>query len=376
MNTFFKPVNWMQGMSVSSSHFIATENFLNERLMNCIKLLQGDFQYGLMPSADDEEPEMMLSVVGKGSGAKVVLYSYHGLTPGGCPIHLDVNNETVSCYCQESSSLTSEGWDVVLSIAPFERRPCGEPDIHEEPPRYPYVEPIYKLSLFERDKEYVNSYGPFDVLVGFLRKKDDEYKLDGNFIPPSLTMNSCPLLQEYMRLFSQQISSIKERVDTILTKSYSPNANRSDVLLNVVEICKTLQLEIARVYFKWHNEAWSLSPAQTIEIISTIANVIQTSLMFMSKQNKEDVLTYFHEWNGITPSAFEQVLDDLVRMKFNQNRIGLSMIAARETLDMLNDLFISLSKLDYVGQHRESIVVSVSSTKEETTQGKKSSWLL
>ena len=49
MNIVYKSVNWMQGMSVSSSHFIATENYLMERLMKNTEAHQNKFAYGMLP---------------------------------------------------------------------------------------------------------------------------------------------------------------------------------------------------------------------------------------------------------------------------------------------------------------------------------------
>jgi hypothetical protein len=45
-------------------------------------------------------------------------------------------------------------------------------------------------------------------------------------------------------------------------------------------------------------------------------------------------------------------------------------------LNVLEGLLVSLSKLDYVGQRKESMVISVTSAKDTGEQGKKSSWLL
>ena len=375
MNTIFKSINWMQGMSVSSSHFIATENYIMERLLKNTELLRGKYAYGLLPSNSEETP-MQLSIVGKGDGTRLALYSYQGITPGGFPIDLEASDGSVSCACTDNGERADEGWDVVLSVAPFERRPCGEPDMKEVPPRYPFVEPVYRLSIIARDKNSVNQYGPFDVVVGLLRKKDGDFRLDGNYIPPSLAMSSSSDLSNYMISFSQIISSIKNALDVILTKAYSQTANKSDILENVVMICKELQRTLAAMYFQWHNYGMSMSPYKVTEIISGLANAILTSLTIMSKATNEEVLKYFYEWNGVSPSAFEQILDDVVSLEYNQNRISLSMLSIDSMLKMLEELLVSLSRLDYVGQHKESMVISVSSTKDETNQGKKSSWLL
>ena len=73
-NTEFKQINWKQGMSVSSSHFIATENFMLERLMQTARIFQNRFYYGLLPM-QTEDPSMSISIVGTNEYAKVVLNS-------------------------------------------------------------------------------------------------------------------------------------------------------------------------------------------------------------------------------------------------------------------------------------------------------------
>ena len=77
MNMMFKSVNWMQGMSVSSSHFIATENFLMERMMLNTAVLQDKFAYGLLPADEKDESanQMQIKVEGKGDGTRIVLAS-------------------------------------------------------------------------------------------------------------------------------------------------------------------------------------------------------------------------------------------------------------------------------------------------------------
>lgn len=62
MNIVFKSVNWMQGMSVSSSHFIATENYLMERLMKNTEALQNKFAYGLLPMVTYEDKEDQMKI--------------------------------------------------------------------------------------------------------------------------------------------------------------------------------------------------------------------------------------------------------------------------------------------------------------------------
>lgn len=374
-NTDYKQINWKQGMSVSSAHFIATENFLLERVLKNSALLQNRFSYGLLPIDSDSDSSLALSVVGTNEYAKLVLNSYHGVTQGGYLIDFDSDNDAVSCPCEVDGVASEEGWDVVLSVSPFDRNPCGEPNMQENPPRYPFVAPTYKLFIVARDKSHVNQYGPYDVVVGFLRKKDSSYKLDPSYIPPSLSMRSDDLLKSTMKSFAKSFATIKNSMDMIMEKAYvqAENNNRTSVMVNILEVCKELQRTLSAVSFKWHNYGMSLSPYQVVEIVSGLANAVSTSLIFFKKTDKEEILKYFYEWNGIQPSAFEQVMADLTVAEFQQNRISDSLTLAQKVLKTLEDLFVSLSRLDYVGQHKESIVIGVKET--EKTSNNKTSWL-
>ncbi len=375
-NTDFMQINWKQGMSVSSSHFIATENFLLERVTKSMKALQDRFSYGLLPMATQEDPSISISLVGTNEFAKVVLNSYHGITQGGYIINMNAANDSVSCPCATDGMSSENGWDVVLTVSPFERKPCGEPNMQENPPRYPFVEPEYKLQVVARDRSMINKYGPYDVVVGYLVKKDTSFKLDPTFIPPSLAMNSTPELASFLKSFSKSISNIKNSVGVIMEKAYiqAEKKNSATIMVNILDLCKELQRALASLFFKWHNYGMSLSPYEVVELTANMASALSTALTFYTKTDKEDILKYFYEWNGIQPSSFEQVLAELVACEFNQNRISYSMALVERVLKTLEDLFVSLSRLDYVGQHKESIVIGVKDN-EQAPSSNKSSWL-
>ena len=377
MNIVYKSVNWMQGMSVSSSHFIATENYLMERLMKNTEALHSKFAYGLLPlvTFEDRESQMNLLVDGKGSGTRLVLNLYHGITKGGCLVNVEPAQPVV-LECSSEIDTAEFGWDIVLSVSPFERRPCGEPDMQETPPRYPFVDPVYKLSIIERDKEAINEYGPYDVVVGLLKKKDGELVIDNSYIAPALSMSSTYKLRQGFESFTNTMKTIKNALSVIFNKAYASTANKSECMENTLTVCKELQRAIASMEYKWRSYGISLSPYQVAELFGGVANSITASFLFMSKTGKDEMLKYFYEWNGLAPSSFEEILDDVASKEFCQNRIEQTMSSINSMLNVLEELLVSLSKLDYVGQRKESMVISVTSAKESADQGKKSSWLL
>ncbi|MCK9156985.1 MAG: hypothetical protein M0P12_12985 [Paludibacteraceae bacterium] len=370
----FLSVNWMQGMSVSSSHFIDTENYLLERILQNMSLVQGSFMYGLLPETNDQS-SLSLLLRGVGNRSILVLESFRCLLPGGCLLLLDDLGESVSCPCETEGEVSEEGWDVVLSVSPFDRNPCGTPDLQETPPRYPFVEPTYKLGIVARTKKEPNKYGPYAVVIGLLRKKESTYVLDSNYIPPSLTMSSQCELQSYMDSFSSRISVINETVGIVMEKAMS-QSNRSQIMDCVLLVCKELKRNISSFYFHWRNNAYNLSPYQITEILSGLANAVLTSFSFLPKKDKEEMLKYFYEWNGVSPSSFEQMLEEVVNKPYNHNRIRQSLLGVDGVIQTLEELFVSLSHLDFVGQHKENIVISVSEKQKATSVTNSSSWLV
>lgn len=373
--TNYKQINWKQGMSVSSSHFIAMENFLQERTMLNSSMLQKPYAFGLMAEMSDDDPQMQLAVVRNNEFSRLVLYSYHGMTSGGYVIDYDAQDESVSCDCNVDAGLQNEGWDVVLSVMPFERRPCGEPNVQENPPRYPFVDPVYRLSIVARDHSFVNQYGPFDVVVGYLRKNDTQFKLDGTFIPPCMSMDACAELKSCMKAFNRLTDSIDKSLSVIFEKAYAQKKNETQLMIDLLEIFKDLRRNMYRVSYNWRNLGNLQSPYEVVASIAELANSIVASLTFLPKNQKEEVLKYFHEWNGIQPSVFELTIGDLARNRFRQNRIAASMELADAVLKMLDSLLAKLSQLDYMGQHSDGGIV-VGATNQKENSNKSTSWSL
>ena len=238
------------------------------------------------------------------------------------------------------------------------------------------MDPVYKLSIIERDKETINEYGPYDVVVGLLKKKDGELVIDNSYIAPALSMSSTYKLRRGFESFTHTMTTIKNALSVIFNKAYASTANKSECMENTLTVCKELQRSISSMEYKWRSYGISLSPYQVAELFGDVANSILASFLFMSKTGKDDMLKYFYEWNGLAPSSFEEILDNVASKEFCQNRIEMTMSSINNMLNVLEDLLVSLSKLDYVGQRKESMVISVTSAKESTDQGKKSSWLL
>lgn len=354
MNPFsFLPINWTQGMNVSASHFIAMENFLMERLLKTISLSYNK-SYGILPQTNASYTDIQVS--NSGNSTHISLLSYSGICPGGFPVLIDdTNNENLSCTIEQNDKNPEEKWDIVLSVFPFERIPTGIPNPDELPLRFPYVKVPFQLSILPYREETL--LDPFSLIVGVVKKNNSGYELDGNYIPPSLTMNAHRELKGYIDSFSNAISSIEEALKKILIKIQT-QPNQTSITKSLFVLCQEALRHLSAINFLWKSEATDLSPLQITDMLSSFAGAILTGLSFLSKKDKEEVLKYFHEWNGISPASFEQIMINIHQNKYNHNRINLSMFAIDGMLQMMKELLRMLSQLEFVGQHKEGIVIS------------------
>lgn len=367
----FRPINWMQGMNVSSAHFIATENCISEKIYRGVSLSQEVFSFGMLPAVKSGK-ELNLFLVGREAHTKVVLKSYYGVVRGGVVISLDEQEGVVECACGLLEEGTAEAWNVVLTVFPYDRNPCGVPDMQEQPPRYPFVESSYQLSLMERGRSLSDDYGEYSVVVGLLRKKDDVFVLDANYIPPSVNLDSNEALQTLRSRFSSYLSTIRTSVSVVLGKALE-QSNKSALVRNIILVCEELLKVLASFYFDWNNISRYLSPYRSVEMLNRVPSSFLTALDFISKSEREELLTYFKDWNGIAPSSFEQMLADSVTQTYNHNRIGESFYLLEVVFKNVQELFVSLSHLEQIGgKRRDDMVIYFSGKQSEPTNGRES----
>ena len=75
------PVNWIDGMKLSSSHFIAVQDFVTDSVRDAIALQTTDLNYGLQPMAGDSVKMHVL--MDHYNCLQLTLEECHAVTPNG-----------------------------------------------------------------------------------------------------------------------------------------------------------------------------------------------------------------------------------------------------------------------------------------------------
>lgn len=366
-------VNWTDGLLVRKNHLMQLEDHFINQLCEYQSYHLNRTNYGFLPFRKGEPVSGDFSITELVTGTlEVRLKRCHAVTAGGYLIDYDADeNEglTASFHISvEDSDDREQKWDVILMADPFERQPSGTPDETESVPRQPDALPKYRLNVLPAGQVDGGELGRYYLVIGRLRRNGNRCEVDGNFIPPCSSMSSHPDLKGYYAKFGQLIDSIEKASIDILAKVENAE-KQTELAANIGMLCRHVMLYISDIYFSFRNEGQYYSPIRFLNVFSTLAHRLYICLGFMGKEEKEDLLKYFYEWNGVKPGAYEGVLRENCGMRYDHHDIRLLMVTTERFLYLFNDLWTTLSRLEYIGKHKENIVVAERSRQsKETTE--------
>jgi hypothetical protein len=370
-----KLVNWQECMNVSAKHFIQTEDFLIDSARDYASLGLTNANYGLLPNSEGKDNSNGIRISEHVTGhIEIKLLHCNAITASGIRINYnpEEGNYLIKDYSPESASKQKSGgeikqWDVILVCDPFRRIATGDLDPQETPPRHPNAETMYELQVMPSGEFNTNDFGLHHLTIGRIRKSADRYEVDGNYIPPCTSMVSHPDLLDYYNHLGQQLSSIEKSSKAIILKVLN-RQNESILAENLRHVCEDQLRYISSIYFDFRNKGRYLPPIEIVKYFSTLAHVCFVSLNFIKSKEKEELLKYFYEWSDITPGTFEETLANTLELLYEHDKIRFTMIQIDSFMTILSELWIKLSQLDYIGQHKENIIVSERTVQSETSQ--------
>lgn len=375
-------VNWQTSMGVSYLHLQQTENYFIEHLGDNLATRLTGYNYGLLPSLDrrhhSSEFDISERVTGK---VEIKLRSCNAITAGGYRIAYNPTHQEYLSYThsfeeeKESENSDSSYWDVILSINPFERIPSGVPDEKENPPRHPDAKEDYSLSIVQKGHTNYDQLGAYHLIIGRIRRYGGRYEVDTNYIPASTSMCSHPDLLNYYENFGAYLNDIERASNLILSKIRNRSQN-SPLAFHIAIMCENMMRYISVIYFRYRNMGRNALPVEIADYFSTLAHTCFISLNFISKSEKEELLKYFYEWSDITPGSFEELLSNTLSIIYDHNNIRSIMIQMNSFLQIVSELWVRLSTLEYIGQHKENIVISERSYQQETKKKETGGWTI
>lgn len=371
-----QPVNWVDGMKLSSAHFIATDQYNQDIIRDTRSLYLNSFNYGLLPPFSGQHLSQEIEITERATNhVEVKIRHFNAITAGGCRIDIDGGASEdkqlfISHYFKENTETRSIAYHIILVVNPFERVPSGVLDPQDSPPRYPDVSKGYHLSILPVSEMAAHATDNYSLVIGQLILAHGKITISNTYIPPSSTMGSHTELIRYHEHFGVLMNDLQLSAFKIIDKTMGKEA--ITVLgRNVRSVSEKLLDYIAQLFFSYRNFGLHQTPLQFSAHFSNLAHIFFTAIKLIEVKEREEMLKYFYEWRDVTPGNFEELLARNIQLSYDHQDIYAAMSVIDEFLKVVTALWKKLSVLEYIGQHKENIVVAeqriVQQTQARTT---------
>ena len=360
----YLPVNWVDGMKINKSHFIAQDNAFTYRQAHTVSSFLNEHNYGLLPVFDRHHTSAKLFLsLDNEQTVHLRIQRCRAISRGGYVMEFD--SDTALTGQQLSAGVPglqvpfselkdrSEFYYVVLSIDPYERVPFGIADPKETPPRMPFTMPVYYLTLLPAAETSAVSLGNFQVPVGKVIVEEQLVRLVENYIPPCTAVNShYELLEVHAGLeqfFGQMELYALQIIQKILQKK-----QQNELADAIYKISENLTTFTATEYSNFKMSYLYQPPVFMITAVAGMARLIKNTMDFYVGTSKDELISYCTEWCGVSQGELETAITTLCNYQYNHLDINDALEKVLKFTQIISSLFSSLARLEYIGKKKES----------------------
>ncbi len=354
-------VNWIDGMKISQKHFLAQENCFLDAIRDTASFGINEYNYGLLPVKDNTTGNSIFDIYNSATNdVQLLIRQCHAITPAGYRIainELSINvSELPSFSTTQLNTAEEEHFFIIISVNPFDRVPSGEFDPEETPPRHISSLPKYHIGLVPAHSVNNERTGGNYVVAGRVIFKAGMVNADAFFIPPCTCIHSHPALLNHYNEFARKIAGIQQFVMRIIQKNSFKNQN-SVLAESIKSLCNVMLQQFAVNYFYYRNKVHQLPPVYMVNVFAQLAHAIYNAIEIISPKEKEEMFNYCYEWSDVAPHVLLSNLSAIVEINYNHHHTGEYMQMINTLLHNLFNITEKLSGLEYIGQHKENIVV-------------------
>jgi len=355
----YKPINWVNGMKLSSNHFTINDLYIQDFVRDAVSLNLHNSNYGLLPPFAGYSNSYDVEIMEKATNHLEVRVRYcNAVTPEGC--HIDItqsDNADNLVHNHYFGQTEPRNYLVLLTVNPFKRVPSGLPDPEESPIRYPELSKAYGILILPETEIAAQLPDSYYLTIGEVYHENGRLTINRNYIPPSSTVTSHPALIRYYDLFSVLLNDLQLAAFKIIDKT-SGKDNITPLGKNIRMVSEKLVEYIARIFYNYRNVSHREPPTVLISYFSNLAHIFFTAIKLVDPREREELLKYFYEWKDVTPGNFEELLAKNIELVYNHKQIFKSITLVNEFMSVLVALWNKLSTLEYIGQRKENIVVA------------------
>ncbi len=283
------PVNWKDGMRVSSKDFATTDRAWADALRDVRATVFQGIHYGLLPplrDSSDTSPYPKFRLDTSPAHTLLTLLECRAITEGGYRIEIteDVHHRLkIPLKLPSAIVQNRENFDVYITIDMFDAQDAGKLS-QDAPPRYMHSAPLYELTVQPAGL----ACGGFNHLkIAEYHYKLGRFERNELYIPPCLTINAHPILVKHFERAYILLNNIhRDAID--LVHLYRNEQQRSDVR-DAINWVEKLALYIAQSLWTYTDILKNQSPLYTITYFKNLAQYAVSAFnmyMFNPNENK------------------------------------------------------------------------------------------
>jgi hypothetical protein len=358
------PVNWIDGMKINKSHFIAQDNAWRDAVNDVGALNVSHLKFGIIGSSSAGEENFNVKIALDNQNIlRVTVLACQAVTPGGIRINLPAtgnfeniskdNDGNPSTSFQFSENNSASVWWVVLIVHPFQKKPAGNPDLSENPPRYPFLLPTYTVEVVNESQFDQFAYNPYALTIGKVLSSGKDIRVDNDYIPPCYSADAFEDLRNLHAELDSFLSVLEMRCTQIVQKIYKKN-QQNELSELVLFLCDRLMIFLSESITQMRWITLHEPPASLFACIVSLSRLMKNVIDLRIGSGKEEMMNYLSEWCELKQGELENMLTGLANIRYNHNDINNNIQRITQFIKITTTLFETLSKLEFIGKKKDS----------------------
>lgn len=345
------PLNWQDGMKISSGHFQAWDSAIQDQIRDTLASQLGAHQFGLILPAPGHSQSLDLRL----QQGELILNECRAITRGGIRIEISQSNSFTSALKKSISNIPhqSDLYAVIIVVDPFQRESVGTPDQEEIPPRLPYTIPSYRLELLPLDHAHPNMLLS-QLIIGKLQINGLQAELLP-YIPPCCCIEAENKMKGHLVDFSNHLYQILVHCSEIVKKVQAKQQQKS-LAKNISFISEKTAFYIAERIDTLKHQGPYLSPIHLFSQIQGLARILDVAGVCLPEQERDDVFKFFSEFLNTRLGEWNQTVKSVLNLTYDHSDILTNMIIPQGNfLAITERLFHQLAELDELDWKKREI---------------------
>lgn len=362
----YYPVNWMDGMKMNKSHFIATDHATIDGVRDALQTVLNPTRYGLVCNDEQQSIDIQISIDNQNL-IKAKLLHCDAVTIGGSRIFIHGKNLQQSFTQLEVTQSAKSGEEGVfwISVAVnlFDRTPYGNPDPQEQPPRNPYLMPSYSLQITPDTQIKQLLHHPNQLIVGKVILNGAQSRVEEEYIPPCMSVSAHIDLVAFHGELDSFFGKLELKCSQIVQKIFKKN--QQNELSDLVQfLCDRMVMYLGSSITSYRWSGIHESPVMMVQTTVGLARVMKNTIDLRIGSGKEELLNYLAEWCELNQGELETLLTGVANLNYEHHDVNQVLVKLVRFVKVLGKLFDTLSNLEFIGKKKDSNIF----VKEEQIQ--------